>query len=196
MRINLSRTRTKVLVGGVSLALAAVAVAVVAVQPAHAAEEQRRGGRGGRGALLGGPRGGGPAGAFLPPLRRLELTDEQREQVRTLIGEGREAARASFEETRAARAALAEVVASATVEEERIRTLAAELGRLAGDAAVRRAQTYAAVWQVLTPEQQARAAEIEAEREERRAARRERMQERRERMRERREQRREERNGR
>ena len=188
MRINLSRTRTKVLVGSVGLAVAAVA----AVVPAHAAEEQRRGGRGGRGALMDGLRGAGPAGAFLPPLRRLELTDEQREQVRTLIGEGREAARASFEETRAARAALAEAVASATVEEERIRTLAAELGRLAGDAAVRRAQTYAAVWQILTPEQQARADEIEAEREARRGARRERMQERRER----REQSREERNGR
>ena len=194
MRINLSGTRTKLLAGGVGLAVAAVAA--VAVHSADAAEEQRRGGRGGRGALLGGARGAGPAGAFLPPLRRLELTDEQREQVRTLIGAGREAARASFEETRAAREALAEVVASATVEEERIRTLAAELGRLAGDAAVRRAQTYAAVWEILTPEQQARAEEIEAEREEWRAARRERMQERRERMRERREQRREERGGR
>ena len=193
MRNNLSRTRTKLLVGGVGLAVAVVAA--VAVPSADAAEEQRRGGRG-RGAALGGPRAAGPAGAFLPPLRRLELTDEQREQVRTLIGENREAARASLRETREAREALAEAVASATVEEERIRTLAAELGRLAGDAAVRRAQTYAAVWRILTPEQQARAEEIEAEREERRAARRERRQERRERMRERGEQRREERGGR
>ena len=185
MRINLSGTRTRVLAGGVGLALAAVAVA--AVHTVDAAEAQRRGGRG---AWMGGPRGGGPAGAFLPPLRRLDLSDEQRDQVRTVIGESREAARTHAGEARAAREALAAVVAAGTVDEERIRTLAADLGRLAGDAAVRRAQVHAAVWQILTPEQQARAEEIEAEREERRGARRQRMQERRERMQERREERR------
>ena len=192
MRINLSGTHTKVLVGGCGLALAVVALA--AVHTVDAAEAQRRGGRGGRGASMGGPRGGGPVGALLPPLRRLDLSDEQREQVRTVIGESREAVRTHLRETRTAREALAEAVAAGTVDEERIRTLAAELGRLAGDAAVRRAQVYAAVWQILTPEQQARAEEIRAEREERRSARRERMEERRERMRERREERRERRN--
>ena len=189
MRINLSGTRTKVLVGGFGLALAVVTLA--AVHTADAAEAQRRGGRG---ASLGGPRGGGPVGALLPPLRRLDLSDEQREQVRTVIGESREAARTQLRETRTAREALAEAVAVGTVDEERIRTLAAELGRRAGDAAVRQAQVYAAVWQILTPEQQARADEFRAEREERRSARRERMEERRERMRERREERRERRN--
>ena len=193
MRINLTGTRNKVLAGAAGLALAAVSVVVVA-HAAHAAEAQRGGGRGGRGAWMGGPGGAGPAGALLPPLRRLDLTDEQRGQVRTAIGEDREAARTNMRETRAAREALAEATASATVDEERIRTLAAELGRLAGDAAVRRAQVYAAVWRILTPEQQAQAEEIGAEREERRAARRERMEERRERMRERMEERRERRN--
>lgn len=193
MRINLSGTRTKVLVGGFGLALAVLA----AVHTTDAAEAQRRGGRGGRGAWMGGPGGGGPMGALLPPLRRLDLSDEQREQVRTVIGESREAARTHLRETRAAREALAEAVAAGTVDEERIRTLASDLGRLAGDGAVRWAQVYAAVWQILTPEQHARVEEeIEAEREERRTARRERMEERRERMRERMEERREERDGR
>ena len=189
MRIDLTRTRGKVVTGVVGLAIVGVSV-VAAADAVYAAEAQRGGGRG-RGAGMGGPRGAGPAGALLPPLRRLDLTDEQREQVRTAIGESREAARTNRRETRAARAALAEATASATVDEDRIRTLAAELGRLAGDAAVRRAQVYAAVWRILTPEQQARAEEIGAEREERRNARRERMEERRERMRERREERRE-----
>ena len=194
MRIDLSETRGRVLVGGVGLALGAMIL--VAAHAAHAAEEQRWGGRGGRGAWLGGPRGGGPAGTLLPPLRRLELSAEQRNQVRTVIGENREAARTHARQMRAAREALAEAVASATVDEDRIRTLAADLGRLTGDAAIRRAQVYAAVWKILTPEQQARAEEIEAEREERRSARRERLQERRERIRERREQRRQERDAR
>ena len=192
MRINMTGTRTRVLAGGVGLALATVVL--VATHAVQAAEAQRGGGRGGRGAWMGGPRGAGPAGAFLPPLRRLELTDEQREQVRTAIGESREAARTHARETRTAREALGEAVTTGAVDEDRLRTLGAELGRLAGDAAVRRAQVYAAVWQILTPEQQARAEEIKAEREERRNARRERMEERRERMRERRGERRERRN--
>ena len=190
MRIDLTGTRGKVVTGVVGLAIAGVSV-VAAAHAVHAAEAQRGGGRG---AWMGGPRGAGPMGALLPPLRRLDLTDEQREQVRTAIGGSREAARTNLRETRAAREALAEATASATVDEDRIRTLAAELGRLAGDAGVRRAQVYAAVWRILTPEQQALAEEIGAEREERRNARRERMEERRERMRERREERRERRN--
>ena len=184
MRFDLSGARRKVLTGGVGLALAAAALLVL---NAHVAEAQGWAGRGGRGAWMGGPRAGASAGVLLPPLRRLDLSDEQRDQVRTVIGESREAARETFGEMRAAREALAEAVASATVDEERIRTLAADLGRLEGDAAVRQAQVYAAVWEILTPEQQAQAGQMQA-------ARQERMQERRERIRERREERREQRN--
>ncbi len=184
MRIDFSFTRRKALVALAGLAL--VAVAGLAAAAAHAAEEQRRGGRG---AWMGGPRGGGPAGALLPPLRRLDLSDEQREQVRAVVAESREAARTGFQELVAAREALAEAVAAATVDEDRIRTLAADLGRIEGDVAVRRAHVRAAVWRILTPEQQQRAEEIRARQEERREARRERMQERRERMQERRDQR-------
>ena len=163
MRINLSGTRTKVLVGGVGLALATVAV--MATHAVHAAEAQRWGGHG---AWMGGPRGGGSVGLLLVPLRQLDLSDEQRDQVRTLIGESREAARTTAREMRVAREAVAEAVTASAVDEERIRTLAAALGRLAGDAAVQRAQVYAAGWQILTPEQQARADEIRAAWEERR----------------------------
>lgn len=166
MRIDLSGTRRKVLAGGLGLLL----VTGAALAAPHAAEGQRRGGRG---AWM-----GGPAGVSLP-LGRLELTAEQREQVRSVRGENREAARTQLRELRGAREALAEAVSSPDVDEDRIRTLAADLGRLVGDAAVRRAEVHAAVWRILTPEQQARAEEIAAEREERRSARRERMRERR-----------------
>ena len=183
MRIDLSGTRRKVLAAGLGLLLV-TGTALAAAHAAHAAEEQR-GRRGGRGAWMGGPRGGGPAGVFLP-LGRLELTAEQRERVRSVREENREAARTRLREMRAAGEALAEAVSSPDVDEDRIRTLAADVGRLVGDAAVRRARVHAAVWRILTPEQQARAGEIAAEREERRNARRERMRERRERRDERR----------
>ena len=88
---------------------------------------------------------------------------------------------------RAARAALAEAVTADGVDEAEIRSRAARVGTLEGDAAVRRARLYAAVRNVLTPEQRERADEMQAESRERLEARRERMQERRERMQERRE---------
>ena len=74
----------------------------------------------------------------------------------------------------------------------KITQLYKELAESGGDPAALRES----ISEILTPEQQARAEEIEAEREERRSARRERLQERRERIRERREQRRQERDAR
>ena len=178
MRIDLSGTRKKkALAAGVGLLVAGAALAAA---PAAYAGGEQPGRRGGRGVWM-----GGPAGIALP-LGRLELTAEQREQVRSVREDSREAARTHLREMRAASEALAEAVSSPDVDEDRIRTLAADMGRLVGDAAVRRARVHAAVWRILTPEQQAQAEEIAAEREERRNARRERMRERRERRDERR----------
>ena len=206
MRIDISRTRTRLALAGLGAALvviAALAAAQVVLDTAHAAEAQRWGGPGGRGgpggwrgpggrgAWLAGPFGSDRAAAFLPSLRRLDLSDEQRERVRTVIGESRESARTTAREMRSARAALAEAATADGVDEAEIRSRAARVGTLEGDAAVQRARLYAAVRQVLTPDQRARVDEIEAERQERLGERRERMQERRERMQERRESRQE-----
>lgn len=198
MRIDKSRTRTWLALAGFGVVLAVLAALVashIPLQPAHAAEAQRwggwggpggRGGPSGRGAWLAGPFGRGGE-AFLPPLHRLGLSDEQREQVRTIVGDSRESAATFVREMRAARAALAEAVTADGIDEAGIRSRAARVGTLEGDAALRRARLYAAVRNVLTPEQRERADEMQAERRERFEERRERMQERRERMQERRE---------
>ena len=213
MRIDISRTRTRLALAGLGAALvviAALAASQVVLDTAHAAEAQRWGGPGGRGgpggwrgpggrggpggwrgpggrgAWLAGPFGSDRAAAFLPSLRRLDLSDEQRERVRTVIGESRESARTTAREMRSARAELAEAATADGVDEAEIRSRAARVGTLEGDAAVQRARLYAAVRQVLTPDQRARVDEIEAERQERLGERRERMQERRESRQERR----------
>lgn len=188
MRIDKSRTRTWLALAGFGVVLAVLAALIAAhipLQPAHAAEAQRwggRGGPGGRGAWLAGPFGRGGE-AFLPPLHRLGLSDEQREQVRTIMGDSRESAATTAREMREARAALAEAVTADGIDEAGIRSRAARVGTLEGDAALRRARLYAAVRNVLTPEQRERADEMQAERRERFEERRERMQERRERRR-------------
>lgn len=138
------------------------ALLVVLLVAAAVSEAQRRGGRGGRGF------GGGRPAAMLLPLRQLDLSEEQREQVRAAVAETREAGRDTARAIRRARRAMAEAVAADPVDEARIRSLAADLGRLQGDAAVGRANLRAALWRLLTPEQQERAAEIRAEREARR----------------------------
>ncbi len=182
MRIDWQGRRVKAALGAAAVVYALL-VAAGAYQTmtydAHAAEGQRWSGPGRRGPGIGLGRGrGGRPGTLLPPLRQLDLSDEQLEQVRAAVGESREAGRETARALRAARRELAEATTAEEPDEDRIRTLAAELGRLEGDAAVGRARLYAAAWQVLTPDQQARAAELRAERQERQAERRERLRER------------------
>ena len=180
MRIDWQGRRAKAALGAAAV-VSALLVAAGAYQTmtydVHAAEGQRWGGPGRRDPGIGRGRAGRP-GALLPPLRQLELSDEQLEQVRAAVAEGREAGREAARAMRAARRELVEATAVEEPDEGRIRTLAAELGRLEGDTAVGRARLYAEVWRMLTPEQQARAVEIRSERQERRAARRERLRDR------------------
>ena len=180
MRIHFTGRRAKAALGAAGLVLAILTAAgayQAVLQEAHAAEGQRWGERDRRGARMGRERDG-RAGALLPALRQLELSDEQREQVRAAIDASRATARESSRGVRAARRALAAAVTGAAADEDRIRTLAAELGAIEGEVAVERARLYAAAWQLLTPDQQERATEMRTEHEERREERRGRLRER------------------
>ena len=180
MRIDWQGRRGKAALGAaVVCALLVTAGAYQAFTvDAHAAEGQRWGGPGRPGPGLGHAGRGRRGVLLLPPLRQLDLSDEQLDQVRAAVRESRDAGRETARAMRAARAALAEATTAETPDEDRIRSLAADVGRLEGDAAVGRARMYAAVWRMLTPEQQSRAAEIRTERAERQAERRARMRER------------------
>jgi len=150
---------------GVLLTLGLFAVADVAwSQPSDGP-----GGRRGRMGRRGGP--GGPGGLMLP-LGRLDLSDTQREQVRNVMEQNREASRAAGARLREVRAALQDAVTAEVVNDGAIRAVAAELANAEGDAAVQRAFVRSQVWQLLTPEQQVTALEVEIEIKERRAQRR------------------------
>ena len=66
---------------------------------------------------------------------------------------------------RAAHQAQRDAVTAAQFDEQAVRAKAAELATAEADAAVLRAKVHSEVFAVLTPEQQAKAAELEAQRE-------------------------------
>ena len=135
-----------------------------------------------------GRRQGPPPGGSLMHLGRLDLSDGQREQIRSIREQNREAAQAAEERVRVARQALQAAVTAEAVNEGAIRAVATELGSAEGDAAVQRAYLHAQVWQVLTADQQAAAREAEAQMKDGMARRQQRMGERRGRRQQRRQQ--------
>lgn len=119
-----------------------------------------------------GPGGrGGPLGPGLA-LRGLDLTDAQRQQIRTLMESNREQLQPLLERAAQARRALEAAVTADVFDEGTIRSRHAELAAAEVDLAVARARTHADVLQILTPEQRAEQKKIEAQREERRGNRR------------------------
>ena len=122
---------------------------------------QGRGGPpGSRGEMRGG-RAGSPAGML--PLRQLDLTDAQREEIRAIFDQTQSRLRVTGEQLGRSKQALNEVVTSDWVNEFEIRARAETLGLAEGEAAVVRADLYVQLWRILTPVQQARVQEIEAE---------------------------------
>ena len=130
----------------------------------------------------GGP-GPGGAGRFMIPLRRLGLTDSQRDQVRGLMEQNGEVLRQAEARVRDSRQALRETVSADVLNEGAIRAAAVELGTAEGEAAVQLAYVRAQIWQLLTPDQQVAAEQAEARMQERREQRGQRVAERRERLR-------------
>jgi protein CpxP len=116
--------------------------------------------------MRGGP-GGGPGGMFGPELRALDLTDAQRQQVRTIMESHRDEQKAIGDRMQAARKALQAAVTADAVDEGVIRAAAVELGAVEGDAAVLHAKIRAEVFTILTPEQVKKAKELRAEMESR-----------------------------
>ena len=164
-----------------SLGAAATFVAVLIVGAAAGALAQNtndgprpfmgRGGPppGGPGGRFGGP--GGPMGALGPlgPLmRRADLTDAQREQVRAVVESHRDEMQAIGERARPAHEALQAALTNATFDEDTIRARYAEVAIVEADAAVAQARVYSEVFQILTPEQQAQVKKLQEEMKERR----------------------------
>jgi len=112
------------------------------------------------------------------PLRQLDLTEEQRQQVRSILQARRDDFQAVGQRLRAAARAQHEAIRRVPVDENEVRARANELAAAQADMAVLRARVHEQVYQVLTPEQQTKLQSLRAEREKRRAERAERMKQR------------------
>ena len=155
--------------GFITAIVAAVLMTGIAVGVAAQDQPQRQGpgvegrrGPGGPGGRLGGPGGFG-----LPGLRVLDLTDAQKEQIRTIQQSHRDDVRAIAERTRTAQRAIDQATHGATVDEAAIRTQSTALAAAIADGAILRAKVNAEIFNVLTAEQQQKLNDFRAQMQER-----------------------------
>ena len=151
--MQIGTTRKRIAAGIALIAMAALVAGV-------GLEAQGRGGRGGFGGTL----------------RYLDLSDDQRESIRTVVREHRENGAASRQALRAAQRKLRDAVTAEVVNETTIRAAAAEAASFRADAAVRRAEMHAAVLAVLTTDQRAELSQLRENARENRRERRRRSQ--------------------
>jgi Spy/CpxP family protein refolding chaperone len=135
--------------------------ALLAAGVGTALAQDQPGRRGGRGF---GP-GGHGRGGF--PLAQLELSDAQREQVRTVMQRHREDMQAVGQRLREAHNAQRAAVETVPVNEALIRSTSQALATAQTDMALLRARVHTDVWGLLTPDQQTKAKELKAKRAER-----------------------------
>ena len=112
------------------------------------------------------------------PLRGLDLTDAQREQVRGIYSARQADFKAIGERLKTAHDARRQAVTRVPVDENEIRARVSEASAVEADFAILRARIHEQVYQVLTPEQQAKAKSLDAERQKRHAERTERFKQR------------------
>lgn len=176
MNTTTTLTTMKLMAGALALTMGLGATAEA--QPGRGGQGFGPGFRG-----AGGP-DGGPLGGLLAahpdlPLRALNLTDAQREQVRGILESHRAEAASLRQRAGAAHQALHAATSAATVDEAAITQQSQAFSGLIAEAAVLRARVRSEVLAVLTPEQQAEATRIAADRQARMQERRQKMQERR-----------------
>ena len=145
------KNRNILMTGLVALALTIISVAGASAQ------------WGPRGQQGGGPGGGfgGPGGL---PIRELNLTEEQKTKIRTIFEsamDGGEAVREQMHELQDQRRA---IVASEVFNAEAARELATREAALSVAMNIKRMETENAIYNVLTPEQKAKLAELEKNR--------------------------------
>ncbi len=97
-----------------------------------------------------GPRPGGPANNLL---KRLDLTDEQRDQIFEIHHAQQPAVREKMEALRKGREALRNAAMAENYDSKAVRTLADQQGMLKAELIVMRNATFNRIYTLLTPEQ-------------------------------------------
>lgn len=114
-----------------------------------------------------GKRGFGKRGGHAMMFRGLDLTEEQKTQVQQIRQTSREKIKPIREQMRANRQKLTELSATGSFDQAQVQAIAAQQGNLTAQLIVERESVKSQIFQVLTPEQKAKAAEIQAQRKQR-----------------------------
>ena len=132
-------------------AFAVIAIGGIFIFGQHG--ETRRGGRGGHF----GERG------LLRMADRLDLSDEQKTQIKTILEDSKTRVKPLMEEMRAQHEALAALGTDGRFDAEKVEAAAAAQSAASKQLIVEKEKTKAAVFAVLTPEQRTQAAELKNE---------------------------------
>ena len=152
----MTRTYTRVVLG---VAAVLVAAGVYASAQDQNTNQPRRPFMGGPGpGRFGGPDGGMGLLPMLP--RELNLTDSQREQVRSIAMSHRDEWKALADRARPAHEALMAAVMADSIDEGLIRAKSAEVANVEADMHVARAHAFAEVARILTADQKAKLKEL------------------------------------
>ncbi|HEX6213691.1 MAG TPA: Spy/CpxP family protein refolding chaperone [Vicinamibacterales bacterium] len=157
-----TRFKSTIAAGVAALMLAGAAPLLLAQdQPQQPQQRQRRGGPG-----VDGPRGmrGGPGMEF----RGLDLTDDQRAQLRKIREARQSEFKAAGEKLRAAREGMRALIEADSINEPAIRSKSQEVAAAEAEVAILNAKVRAESMQILTSEQQARLKELRTTRHTRR----------------------------
>jgi periplasmic protein CpxP/Spy len=153
-----------------SLAAAIAVASLAAAAPILTAQDQLRGPGPGMRGPGGGPGmrgpGGGPRG-FGPGFRELDLTDDQKTQLKAIADSHRDEFRAAGEQVRAARAGMRALVDADSLDESAIRAKSTEIAAAEADMMILNAKVRQESLQVLTSEQQAKLKELRKTRQDR-----------------------------
>ena len=155
----------------ISLAAGFVAVVLAAgsaIVMAQDGQMPRRGpGPGMGGPPPGGMRGpGGPMGMGIGPgFRELDLTDDQKAQVKSIADSHQAEFKAVGEKMRTAREGMRALIEADTLDESAVRAKSIEVAAAEADAAILNAKVRTQTLQVLTSEQLAKLKELRASRE-------------------------------
>ncbi len=122
------------------------------------------GGPHGPGGPAGGRFGGGRFGGADLPLRQLDVSDAQRQQIRAILDKAREEARPSAERLRTAAEARRTAMEAVPVNEGQIRQTTQALAAAEAEVAIARAHARADVLAQLTPDQQQKLRQLQQSR--------------------------------
>ena len=107
--------------------------------------------------------GGGPLGLG-PEMRQLDLTDDQKQQLKTIAESHHDEFRAAGDKARAAHEGMQAMVEADTIDENAIRAKSAEIAAAEAEVMILNAKVRKESMQVLTADQQAKLKELQDQR--------------------------------